>query len=143
MAKFIVNAFSFDINTEGIPFTDVVKDKNSLGIYIQTLKNWGIVEGFKDGSFKPNTELKRGEASKFVVKAMEKKGIIIDYSLSNKFTDIKADYTFYAYILFLANSKTKSNEVIISGYPDGKYKTEQILTRGELSKIIWNSTQYI
>ena len=143
MAKFIVNAFNFDINTEGISFIDVNMDKDSLGIYIQTLKNLGIVEGYKDGSFRPNIELTRGEASKFIVKAMEKKGVIIDVSFSNKFTDIKAGYTFYRYIVFLANSKTKANEVVISGYPDGEYKPEQILTRGEMAKIIYNSSQSI
>ncbi|MBD3362888.1 hypothetical protein GF362_04170 [Candidatus Dojkabacteria bacterium] len=69
MAKFIVKAFGFEIDTTGEKFPDI-DENHSLFPYVQTLKNSGIIGGYSDGTFKPDKTLERQEATKFMVNSL-------------------------------------------------------------------------
>lgn len=137
MTKFIVNAFKIPMNTDGDGFSDVPKD-HTMYPYIQTLKNLGIVGGYSDGEFKPDRELSRDESTKFVVKAMENYGKVFNIKIYEEFPDVADDNVFYDYIYKLYYTKN-GGETIIGGYSDGSFKPDEQLTRGQMSKIIYNS----
>ena len=53
-----------------------------------------------------------------------------------QFSDVTADNPFYSYVHCLACLG------IISGYPDGTFRPDSSLTRGQLAKIVSNAAQY-
>lgn len=136
MAKFIVNAFNFNLSSTGENFPDVDDDK--LANYILTLKNLGIIDGFSDGTYKPNQTVSRGAVTKFIVKSMQKRNISLPLNNHSDFPDVGSDNVFVEYIGLLTNIHNNS-EKIIQGYSDGNYRPNTELTRGQMAKIIANS----
>lgn len=108
---------------------DLFKDISSKHIfygYISNLKEMGIVNGYKDGSYKADTDITRGQMSKFI-----RKGLSLDTKLNcNSFLDIKPDNTFYEDI------QTLKCHGVVDGYSDGNFYSEYPVTRGEAMKFI-------
>lgn len=138
MAKFIVKAFDFQVDTAGEKFPDVSDMTNELQTYVQTLKNLGIVKGFSDGTYHPNDPVTRESVTKYIAKVLEKKGVAVDYTLENKFSDVNFDNKFIGEIAYL-NSIDYNGDKVIKGMSDGTYHPTDSLTRGAMAKIIDNS----
>jgi|GEM_PF-2226071 len=69
-AKMAVNAETLTTDTDGGPhFPDVGTDRWSYS-FIETLYNNSVVDGYPDGSFKPENNINRAEIAKMVVGAM-------------------------------------------------------------------------
>ncbi|MBS3908045.1 MAG: S-layer homology domain-containing protein [Actinobacteria bacterium] len=64
IAKIVVVAAGFTINTSGAGFSDIAS--HWAKDYILTAANQGVVGGYADGTFKPNAHATRAEASKMV-----------------------------------------------------------------------------
>lgn len=83
-------------------FTDV--NPNAwYGGYVATAKNLGVVEGYKNGSFKPLKEVTRAEFLKILIEIIQKESgkSLLDYNKKSSFPDIKqglwyAPYAEYA-----------------------------------------------
>lgn len=73
-------------------FSDVA-DTNSHAVNINALVDAGIIQGYPDGTFKPNQELTRGQVVKMLGKWVEAQGFEIpaDYATKARFNDIKVD----------------------------------------------------
>jgi hypothetical protein len=70
VSKIVVVAFAWPINTAGGPhFTDVPTSNPFYG-FIETAYNRGIISGYSDGSFRPNTDVTRAQLSKMLYQAM-------------------------------------------------------------------------
>ena len=70
-SKMNVLAFSFPINTTGGPhFTDVPTN-NAFYQFIETAYNLGLISGYSDHTFRPNTDITRGQAAKIVYQARQ------------------------------------------------------------------------
>jgi rare lipoprotein A (peptidoglycan hydrolase) len=100
-------------------FSDV-KAGNSHYVAIQYLKDEGILDGYENGSYKPNQEISRAEALKIIAVAT---GKITEEELENTvlpekpfFPDVRSD-NWYSKYLFVAKDKN-----IINGYPDGTFQ---------------------
>jgi hypothetical protein len=137
MAKFIVNSFSFPVNSGGDKFPDI-DESHSLFIYVQTLKNLDIVSGFSDQTYKPDNPVKRGEVTKFIVVSLQIIGFDTTPTTPHSFPDVPSGYTHEDYISYLNNIEV-GGEKIISGFSDGTYRPEDSLDRGQMAKIIWNT----
>jgi secreted trypsin-like serine protease len=73
LAKFIAKAGNYDENTYGnTQFFPDVDSSNTFYSLINTLKGYGIIDGFGDGTFRPNQPVTRGELSKFIVNGFDK-----------------------------------------------------------------------
>lgn len=73
MAKIIVEAFNFE--TEGAEESDFSdRSQTSLYPYIDVVAELGIANGYEDGSFGVGDEIKRGDFSAMLVRAMELAG---------------------------------------------------------------------
>lgn len=116
---------------------------NEHYVAIQALKNQAIIQGYSDGSFKPNKEISRAEALKIISLAT---GKIIEEELNSVvlpeepiFNDLKEDAWYRPY-LFIAKSKE-----VISGYDDGSFKPDNTINLAETLKIYLeclNVTEY-
>lgn len=115
-------------------FIDVPKDKWSFSA-INSLKEQGIMNGFEDGSFRPNDLINRSEFSFIIYKFLNK----LNFDLPNGLS-VFSDTAELPY----ANAISSLNELgIISGYSDNSFKPFNPLTRGEAAKIISNLKNYI
>ena len=116
MAKIVVLAFDFPIDTTGGPhFTDVPTNHTFYN-YIETGRNLGLFGGYSDGTYKPGNSVTRGQLSKIIVNA----AVLSDpgnWTLLNPatatFQDVPTTQTFYTYI------ETAVAHNIITGYPCG------------------------
>lgn len=129
MSKFVVKAFNMAEDTSCDNFPDAIA--NTFEKEISTLKCQGVVGG-NNGKYLPNDSITRGEAMKIVVKAAESKGLTLDMTVSEGFADVPMDQTFYNEIY-----KAYSNG--IAGGQDGNFYPERTITRGEMSKIVYNT----
>ena len=118
LTKIIVISREWPIDLTGAPhFTDV-NSSNVFDPFIETAYNRHIVSGYTDGTYRPFTNITRGQLSKIVVQAM---GWETDTTAGPHFTDVPTDNPFYAFI------ETAYNHRIISGYSDGTFSGPAML----------------
>jgi hypothetical protein len=130
LAKMIVNAFGFPVNTQGGPhFTDVARDNEFYGV-IETAYNRGIVTGFGNGLFKPWDPVKRGQIAKMVVLAA---GWPTTTEGGPHFPDVPAGSLYYAYV------ETARARSVIGGFEDGTFRVDENAKRGQLCKMLTNA----
>lgn len=86
---------------------------------IGTLKASGIINGYADGTFKPNQSISRAE-----IAAMLAKVINTDFVISNAFKDVSGNWA-------EAEIDTLSDMGIIHGAADGSFKPNAKATKTE------------
>ncbi|MGM9924969.1 MAG: NlpC/P60 family protein [Bacillus sp. (in: firmicutes)] len=92
---------------------------------VKTLSNKGVINGFEDGTFRPNTAVTRGQAASIINK-------VLKYSPKNlkSFKDVSPNERF-------AKDIAAMKELgIITGYNDGTYKSGATMTRTEMAIIV-------
>ena len=92
--------------------------------YIQWLVKQGAVSGYSDGTFRPENPITRAEFSKMIVKSLD-----IPLNGSTVFRDTKYHWA-RDYIAALAGLG------YISGYSDGTFRPNNLITRAEMVKIV-------
>lgn len=107
-------------------FPDVQNDNDHF-VAIKYLVDKGIINGYQDGTFKPDELVNRAEATKIIVKAF---GIPYDKTFEASFPDVKKDDWFFSFVM-------ASKEVgLLTGYKDGKFKPANNINLAETLKII-------
>jgi hypothetical protein len=96
--------------------------------YIKWAYCGGVISGYSDGTFRPDTATTRGQVAKMIVRAA-------GWPLSvpagaPHFTDVPAGATFYPYI------EVAWAHGILSGYPDGTVHPSAAVTRAQLTKLL-------
>ncbi len=111
--------------------------------FIRCLACKGLINGYPDGTFRPNNDVTRGQLSKIVANAAG----FSDNQTTQMFQDVPVGSTFYQYIGRLASRG------FINGYPCGAPPAGQCVppgnlpyflpnansTRGQISKIVSNA----
>lgn len=110
-------------------FTDV-KGGMAYAYAIGLMAKIGVIEGYSDGTFRPDATVNRAEFLKIVLLASGYGDRIPEVSSSSGFSDTDANAWYAKYVAF---SKAKG---IIEGYPDGTFKPDQQISRAEGLKII-------
>ena len=119
-----------DSNTEDNEdnFDDVAKSHRNRNA-ISYLHDRKIIQGYPDGSFKPNQTVNRAELLKILIEgAWEMTPPEDEYN--NCFPDV-TDQWFAKYVCF-----AKENG-IVEGYPDGTFKPEQTVNKVEALKMLF------
>jgi hypothetical protein len=133
MAKFVVNALEIEKDTTCTAFSDVSPD-HVFYTPIMTLKCHGIVQGFEDGSYKPEAFVTRGQATKFLVEGLAytfaTEGEFYYSGKEEVFSDVNSRYIFYQHIM------TAYEKKILSGYEDGSFQPDITITRGAMAKMV-------
>ena len=122
----IVTAVPVTTDAAGTSFTDV---KPTLDHYdpIMNLAGRGIVKGYSDGTYRPDNELTRGQASKILALALK----LDTRNVRNPgFKDLDNKNGFYKYVAALENAG------LISGFEDNTFKPNASMTRAHMAKAI-------
>lgn len=129
---------------DGVIFTDVSKGHSEY-VAIKYLKDVGIINGYTDGSFKPDNYINRVEALKIILEANK---IITDkYISDNKiggtnfsnnqelisFSDIFKSQWYFPYL------KKAVEKEIATGYPDNTFRPLETVNRVESYKMVMES----
>ncbi len=113
-------------NTNEQSFFNDVSTTDSYYEAIEYVYEQGIVEGYSDGTYKPDQEINRAEFTKILIEA-EFPG---EASRSGScFSDVSSEDWFAKYICF---AKVKN---IVGGFEDGTYKPAQAINIAESLKI--------
>ena len=106
-------------------YTDVPAD-SWFNNAISTLSSMGIIDGYADGSFRPDAPITRAEFTKIAVSFFE----YADYVYENTFTDVRSGSW---YTQFIAAAVEIG---LIEGYPDGTFRPDNYITRAEACTIV-------
>jgi len=146
ISKIAALAFNLPINTAGGPHFSDVQPGSTFYSYIETLFNAGTISGYGDGTFRPGTQVTRGQLTKILVLTAQAADPT-HWQLQNppigNFEDAPTGSPFYEYI------ETAYSHAIINGYPCGVLPAGQCIpptnkpyfvpygnaTRAQISKI--------
>ncbi|OCS88408.1 S-layer homology domain-containing protein [Caryophanon tenue] len=110
-------------------FSDVKKTNKNSG-YIQAAKDLGIINGYEDGTFRPNAKVTRGHMAAFISRAF-------DLPTGTKtFKDVPVNHTAYVAVSELAAAN------ITTGYEDGTFKPQNNLTRAHIVAFLARTVKY-
>lgn len=111
-------------------FVDISNHK--LKGYIELAKRLGMVDGYEDNTFRPDKKITREELATIVVNSQD---ILNNPSKTKKvvkFSDLNKNNWSYKYVVAAAN------EGLVSGYPDGTFKSKNNITRAEAYTLLDN-----
>ena len=106
-------------------YTDVAPEKWCNNA-ISTLSNMGVISGYSDGTFRPDSSITRAEFSKMAVN-------FFDYTVKEYqgyFPDVEESDWYAVYVEAAKEMK------LIEGYTDGTFQPDKAITRGEACTII-------
>ena len=115
-------------------FSDVSDSYTATAV--ESLRLMGVLDGYGDGTFRPDTVLNRAQFCKMAVYAMDGSGELGRYSTVTIFPDVKPSHWASAYI------NMASRKGIISGFADGKFKPGQTVTAGQAVTILMRGLGY-
>lgn len=125
-AVLIGRAKSLDGALRKTTFSDV-SDKSFAAGYIQSAVDAGIISGYKDGTFKPDAKVTRGEMAILLAKAFK---LSPTTSNNSNFVDISPSMAAYPYILPIIDAK------VTVGYGDNTFKPYNKITRSEFAAFL-------
>lgn len=114
-----------DLFGEGQAFSDVETD-NPYYDAINYVETYGIVEGYDDGTYRPDNEINRAEFTKILIEAKFPGQATTG---EDCFTDVPTNTWYSKYVCFA------KDQGILSGYDDGSFKPAQSINLAEALKI--------
>lgn len=114
---------------ETVQFSDVPNQNTATAI--ETLRLMGVLDGYGDGTFRPDNRLTRAQFCKMATYAMNGKNELGLYRTVTIFPDVKPSHWASSYINLAAKGKA-----VIAGYPDGKFYPERTVTVGQAVTIL-------
>lgn len=105
-------------------FTDV-SGAHWANKYIGAAAGAGLMNGYSDGTFRPNEKISRSELAALITRAFKLTG-----TGNTTFKDVKKEAWYYNSIDALASNK------IITGYADSTFKPEKDITRAEFATVV-------
>jgi len=131
MRKLLISAVILALPVTAVAFNDI--NDSDYKEAITYVKEENIVQGYEDGTYKPEEEINRAEFVKILIESKINKNPT-EYS-EDCFPDVKETDWFSSYVCYA------KEEGIISGHEDGTFKPENEIKITEASKIIVNTLQ--
>lgn len=125
------SAIVVPMQTEASNFSDLAPSQYFYEDVLN-LQERGIINGFSDGTFKPNASLTRGQAAKMIAGVLK---LDTTNVVNPDFTDIDPAHQYYGVIAALKQAG------IIDGYTDGTFKPGETVQRNHVAKILANALQ--
>ena len=131
MTKMVLNGFDYSPNTSitESSFEDIEWDA-WYAPYVESAYELGIINGYTDGTFKPDSLVNRAEAVKIIVNTYAITNDLTLTASSLPFTDTVEDAWYAPYISYAYHKG------VVNGFKDGTFKPEDPVTRAEFCKII-------
>lgn len=108
-------------------FSDI-SDNHVAFKAVKTLTDQNVINGYTDGSFRPEQSITRGQAA-----ALLNNYLKLNTGQHNSFPDVGETYRFAKDIAAMKEAG------IINGFPDGSFRPEDTITRGQMAIIISNA----
>lgn len=127
----LLSAAAIPAKAQDVLFTDVELG-NTNYTAIKYLKDFGLIEGYEDGSFQPLREINRAEALKILTMAFPKSTLetgVNGEAAVSPFEDVQTTDWFFQFI-----SDAYENH-IVKGYPDNLFHPEKTINRAEALKM--------
>lgn len=124
VAVMVSKAVGLDGKQTATKFPDVPASHRSSG-YINSAVEAGIINGYLDGTFKPNEKVTRGHMAAFIAR-----GFKLTQEANVTFKDVPKGSTSYEAVRKLAFRN------ITTGYEDGTFKPNENLSRAHISVFI-------
>ncbi|MCH5186184.1 MAG: S-layer homology domain-containing protein, partial [Oscillospiraceae bacterium] len=121
-----VNAYAFT----DVSYTDGYAEK------VQRLSGLEIINGFSDGTFRPDNTLTRTQFSKIIVCMLDKEDEAKANSVVTPFFDVDQFYWGVPYINYV------SRNAVIKGYTDGSFHPEADITLAEAVTVLLRTLGY-
>lgn len=121
----------FDVSSKESPFTDVPERAQKA---VNTLYWYGIVNGKSHTRFDSYSNITRGEAAIMLYIAHETDLQDVELDEAAAFSDVSARYRHPVKVLTAAG--------IIKGKSDGRFGTNELLTRGQLALILERISEF-
>jgi len=102
--------------------------------YAESMANRLIVEGYEDGTFRPDRSITRAEFAAIIVRSLGLSGK--DAPASAKFSDVQSG-EWYASVVAIA-----AEAGIVTGYEDGTFRPNQVINREELAAMVVRASKY-
>lgn len=130
----IVGNAGFTVANSG--FTDV-PTTHTYYQAIKFIREKGIVEGYQDGTYKPNKALTRAELLKIIMEASFEGGSFEEYGDDDCFDDVRNGAWYVKYVCFAKVRK------MVSGYPGTfEFRPDNTVTFVEALKIALGGFEY-
>lgn len=127
MAVFVARAAGLLGGAPETPtFPDVPESYWSY-LEIERCVDAGVVAGFPDGLYRPTEDVTRGQMAVFIQRAAN----LPTAAYTAEFLDVDDTHWAAEYIQACVDAD------IVAGYPDGFYRPERIVNRGEMSVFVW------
>ena len=126
LSIFTLTQFVLPLTTSAVYFPDV-EDTHTNSESINWMKENEVIEGYDDGTFKPENRINRAELLKIIIEGFD---FPTDVNTSTGFPDIDESAWYGKYV-----RKAKSLDWI-EGYPDGTFKPDQPVNKAETLKIL-------
>lgn len=111
-----------------IKYPDIPEDA-SYADSVYKLSKAGVLQGYEDGSFRPEGEVTRAEMAKMIILTF---GLVGDQKKPEEFyPDIAETEWFYPYVLAIHNLG------LVKGYENGEYRPKNNITRAEVCTILY------
>lgn len=121
-------ALPLKLQAEEMVFNDVAPGSRFF-VPLQYLKNKGLIQGYKDGSFRPEQPINRAEALTLLFQAIKRPMPSLADETSFKFPDVTIENWFYKVVLEAWKGS------LIKGYTDGRFHPEKTINVVESLKI--------
>ena len=96
--------------------------------YVESMVAKNVIQGYSDGTFRPNDEITRAEFAAMVINGLELE--VVKYN--DEFTDISGEEWHANYVA------TMKELDFLEGYEDGSFRPNAKITRGEMATILSN-----
>jgi hypothetical protein len=106
-------------------------DRKQKRMLIYSAARDGIVEGYGDGTFRPDAPVNRAEALKILLTATDLAPLDEFEVAPPEFTDVPDDAWFRDWVELAVGYG------LLTGYPDGTFRPEQPITRAEAGKLVY------
>jgi hypothetical protein len=131
----LFSALMITLSTLSVPAFAMSVNEDVVGtdfeVAVGKLKAVGVMQGYPDGSFKPEGNITRAEFAKIAVEAMGLgEAAEASKGTNTKFPDVPGDKWYSGYV------NVAVNRGLINGYPDGTYKPNGNLKNSEALTIL-------
>lgn len=112
-------------------YSDVSSDDTCYKA-VSRLRDFNIMSGYEDGTFKPDSDVTRAETARLLCSVMNQEG----YDAVPDFIDVPETHWAAKYISYMKELGT------ISGYEDGTFRPESNITYNEFLKMVLSIVGY-
>lgn len=123
----IILSFSICVNT--FAFTDI-SESNSYLEAIELLSDLDILNGYEDGTFRPDATITRAEMAKILVSTLNGKSFANGMTKQNTFIDVPENHWAAGYVNYAESIE------VVSGRGEGIYDPEAPVTYAEAIKLV-------